>query len=79
LISSTNDAFNDPSYKKIHELVQNINSIQDQYPQLMSLASQTREMLNSATSDDLQKISQYAELLTPQYTDVSELLKNNNS
>ncbi|EMO4509326.1 hypothetical protein N8H07_04245 [Klebsiella michiganensis] len=79
LISSTNDAFNDPSYKKIHELVQNINSIQDQYPQLMSLASQTREMLNSATSDDLQKISQYAELLTPQYTDVYELLEHNNS
>ncbi|HIE9139675.1 TPA: hypothetical protein ACXP7K_000437 [Klebsiella quasipneumoniae subsp. quasipneumoniae] len=78
LISSTKDAFNDPSYKKIHELVQNINSIQDQYPQLMSLSSQTKEMLNSATSDDLKKISQYANLIKPQYTDVSELLKKNN-
>ena len=75
---STNDAFNNPNYKKVHDLVQSINSIQDQYPQLMSLSSQTKEMLNSATSDDLKKISQYANLMKPQYTDISELLKNNN-
>ncbi|HFX7051898.1 TPA: hypothetical protein ACIFO7_002508 [Klebsiella pneumoniae] len=79
LISSTYDTFNNPNYKKVHDLVQSINSIQNQYPQLMSLSSQTKEMLNSATSNDLKKISQYAGLLSPQYTDVSELLKHNNS
>lgn len=79
LISSTKDTFNNPNYKKVHDLVQSINSIQEQYPQLISLSSQIKEMLNTTTSNDLQKISQYAELLSPQYTDVSELLKNNNS
>lgn len=79
LISSTKDTFNNPNYKKVHDLVQSINSIQEQYPQLISLSSQIKEMLNTTTSNDLQKISQYAELLSPQYTDVPELLKNNNS
>ncbi|HCD5411488.1 TPA: hypothetical protein NBX30_005963, partial [Klebsiella oxytoca] len=76
LISSTNDAFNSPNYKKLHKLVQSINSIQNQYPQLHSLSTQTKEMINTVSSDDLKKISQYSNLMKPQYTDISELLKN---